>query len=417
MSIIKQIYKQSNNILLTRQYTTKVSHVWVITDGGIENTLRGMALGKQLSGTARLSNTFKLKKVVASKTLQMFPVIIQKYLTEWCASKHKGQSLKSLPWCLSSSKEYLDDSDPDYIIASGQDSVPACIYTSKTSNNKKCFTVYLGYPGIPFINFDQVILPKYEANVKMATLGPLARQKNGIITPAPLLDTLPLDFEGAQIKDIIPPSFKDGFTSVIIGGHSPNCRWYSEDAVHFAANIKRMIDHFDDKVMVVFTERTPEMVKNKFTKKVTEGLPNHANSIQFWDSMKEDSKLIDKMMTYEAIIHRSKRVILTADLDYASAHAISKDKPVYMVFGGETRSYISHFYRWVIESHLARKFRIDRAKNRSAKVDDPYSYLGKHKPWGNSARIFHMKDTMKYVKHEIEANRAEKVTGKRRSDV
>lgn len=27
--------------------------------------------------------------------------------------------------------------------------------------------VYVGYPGIPFINFDQVILPKYEANVKM----------------------------------------------------------------------------------------------------------------------------------------------------------------------------------------------------------------------------------------------------------
>lgn len=29
------------------------------------------------------------------------------------------------------------------------------------------FIVYVGYPEIPFINFDQVILPKYEANVKM----------------------------------------------------------------------------------------------------------------------------------------------------------------------------------------------------------------------------------------------------------
>ena len=27
--------------------------------------------------------------------------------------------------------------------------------------------VYVGYPGIPFISFDQVILPKYEANAKM----------------------------------------------------------------------------------------------------------------------------------------------------------------------------------------------------------------------------------------------------------
>lgn len=28
-------------------------------------------------------------------------------------------------------------------------------------------TVYVGYPNIPFINFDQVVLPKYEANAKM----------------------------------------------------------------------------------------------------------------------------------------------------------------------------------------------------------------------------------------------------------
>jgi hypothetical protein len=37
---------------------------------------------------------------------------------------------------------------------------------------------------------------------------------------------------------MIPLSFKNGYTSVIIGGHSPNCRWYSEDAVTLADNIK-----------------------------------------------------------------------------------------------------------------------------------------------------------------------------------
>lgn len=30
--------------------------------------------------------------------------------------------------------------------------------------------VYVGYPNIPFINFDQVVLPKYEANAKMGKL-------------------------------------------------------------------------------------------------------------------------------------------------------------------------------------------------------------------------------------------------------
>jgi hypothetical protein len=39
-----------------------------VTDGGIENTLHGLALGKQLAGSNQLSNTFKLKTIVASKS-------------------------------------------------------------------------------------------------------------------------------------------------------------------------------------------------------------------------------------------------------------------------------------------------------------------------------------------------------------
>jgi mitochondrial fission protein ELM1 len=79
------------------------------------------------------------------------------------------------------SKDEQDTSIPDYIISSGAEAIPACLHYSK--QNAKCFSVYVGYPSIPFINFDQVILPKYEANAKMAALGPLAKQKNGIITP------------------------------------------------------------------------------------------------------------------------------------------------------------------------------------------------------------------------------------------
>jgi hypothetical protein len=41
--------------------------VWVVTDGGIESTLQAMALGKQIAGSNTLSNTFKLKTIVASK--------------------------------------------------------------------------------------------------------------------------------------------------------------------------------------------------------------------------------------------------------------------------------------------------------------------------------------------------------------
>jgi hypothetical protein len=40
------------------------------------------------------------------------------------------------------------------------------------------------------------------------------------------------------MDQMIPTSFNQGFTTVIVGGHSPNCRWYSEDAVNLADNIK-----------------------------------------------------------------------------------------------------------------------------------------------------------------------------------
>jgi hypothetical protein len=61
---------------------------------------------------------------------------------------------------------------------------------------------------------------------------------------------------------------------------------------------------------------------------------------------------------------------------------------------------------------LTRKLRLDRTKNRAA--NDAYSYLGDHVTWGNASKVFQMKNTMSFVKKEIEEIRGEKVTGKRR---
>ena len=71
-----------------------------------------MALGKQLAGSSQLSQTFKLKTIVASKSkriqynvsyfssrkpkriffleLQIFPTVLQRYLVNWSTSKQKG---------------------------------------------------------------------------------------------------------------------------------------------------------------------------------------------------------------------------------------------------------------------------------------------------------------------------------------
>jgi mitochondrial fission protein ELM1 len=90
-----------------------------------------------------------------------------------------------------------------------------------------------------------------------------------------------------------------------------------------------MVNNLNDKVVVVFTDRTPDMVKEKLTNKIETAIKNHAESVSIWDSTKESSA-IDKINTYENIIHNATRVILTADLDYACAHALSKRYKIYI---------------------------------------------------------------------------------------
>lgn len=71
--------------------------------------------------------------------LQMFPAIIQKYLIDYSASRHKG-TLSQLPWYLTAKDESFDDAKPDYIVASGQDAVPACLYLTNADHSSKCFS-------------------------------------------------------------------------------------------------------------------------------------------------------------------------------------------------------------------------------------------------------------------------------------
>ncbi|KAI8981661.1 hypothetical protein BDF20DRAFT_862552 [Mycotypha africana] len=232
-----------------RRHSSKAinsSPVWVITDGGIESTLQALVLGRHLAGSSSKEG-LQLKTMVINKKLELLPVILQKYFIDWQLSKYKKlEFTDKLPWFLTSSSDNQEENNvlnstsiPAFIITSGHRSIPACLYYTnlfKRINEKQqpVTSVYVGYPNLPFIHFDQVVLPKYEANGKMAHLGPLARQKNGIIAPAPLVDNSPAIINNQLLKQI--PFGR--FTSVIVGGHSPFCRWYSEDAVMLTDNIK-----------------------------------------------------------------------------------------------------------------------------------------------------------------------------------
>ncbi|KAL0089879.1 mitochondrial fission ELM1-domain-containing protein [Phycomyces blakesleeanus] len=397
--------------------------VLVLTDGGIEASLKATALGRQLvkHNLARLET----KTWVASKALEMFPPILQKYFINWAFSpqKDKGDEDQSLPWYLRpiDKDNKISKDIPDYVVCSGVSAVPACLYMAKL-DPKKVFSVYLGHPAIPFISFDQVVLPKYEANAKMAALGPLARQKNCIITESSLLDPYPLCDENS-LAEIIPDTFlsqKDSsdITAVVVGGYSFACRWYSEDAVTLGDNIKRMVNSLNTKLVIVFTERTTPMVKSAIMKSI-DSFGDKSDSVAVWDVMSLSSEGTDntlrKVQQYESLISKAKRVVLTADLDYLTAHAASRRKPVYIAFGGQCRSYLLQFHQWAREVHLTRKLRLDRTKH--TKISgDPFSYLGHHARFADGLKLLKVQPIMADVLHEIEAVRAEKVTGKRRKN-
>lgn len=80
-----------------------------------------------------------------------------------------------------------------------------------------------------------------------------------------------------------------------------------------------MVKNLGDKVVVVFTDRTPDLVKDK----ISTNLEPVKDSVFIWDSTKQESTS-EKINIYESIIQNAQRVVLTADLDYATAHALSK---------------------------------------------------------------------------------------------
>jgi hypothetical protein len=57
--------------------------------------------------------------------------------------------------------------------------------------------------------------------------------------------------------------------------------------------------------VIVFTDRTPNMVKDKLIQKISVSIKDYGESIVIWDSTKQTS------------------TFLTSDLDYAFAHAAS----------------------------------------------------------------------------------------------
>ena len=59
-------------------------------------------------------------------------------------------------------------------------------------------------------------------------------------------------------------------------------------------------------------------------KKVRHMQSQHADAIALWDAMADTEGSLARAQTYQSIIDKASRVVVTADLDYAVAHAAAK---------------------------------------------------------------------------------------------
>ncbi|ORX59547.1 hypothetical protein DM01DRAFT_1317640 [Hesseltinella vesiculosa] len=286
--------------------------VWAITDGGLQSTLHALALANRLGNVT-------VKKVVSQPSIRLLPLIVQKSLADWGARK----KITSLPWYLQGDE--LDGPGPEYVVSCGSDAVvPGSLHVLKALPSRP-YSVFLGHPNLPFLYFDQVVLSKHEANSKMAKLGPLAQQRNSLVTKLPILDIPSNTSLGSTAQQfsqqVLKPLRGKPITAVVVGGHHPDCRWYTEHAVQLADQVKRMVTKLDDNVLVIFTDRASEKNKTAILDTLSPVCEDHPSSIVTWDMTQGDLSSLESAQAYEHVLTNVTRVALTADLDYLTAHA------------------------------------------------------------------------------------------------
>jgi len=334
-----------------------------------------------------INASFKILHIQPNSVFQGLPVILQKLLV----NTFPGSG--PLPKFLSNKGDSMEGQYPNVLITSGRDAVAGAL-ALKSKFRQSIFSVYLGFPDVPFINFDHVILPKHEAATKLAKLGPLSSQKNYTTTMAPSMSLGQQDDESMnrRLSACVSPAFhqsKSPMTAFVVGKHHHHCRWYPEDAALVADNIERIIKNLDHRVLLVYTDKTVPKVKETIDSSLNKRMVV-SSQLAVCDLSKIEN-VKEKCDTYDAILQASDQAVLTADLDYLVMEAVVKRKPVYIAFQDRCSSHLLQIHRWLRESHLTRKLRLDRMRNTMpADGTDVYSYLGNHKPWADGKKALNI---------------------------
>ncbi|KAM3580940.1 hypothetical protein VKS41_006388 [Umbelopsis sp. WA50703] len=187
--------------------------------------------------------------------------------------------------------------------------------------------VYLGFPDIPFVNFDHVILPKYEVATKLAKLGPLSNQKNytSVMTPLMALNRQPEESTYKTLSSLSSRAFVESdlpLTAFVVGNHNHHCRWYPEDATLVADNIERIINNLGQKVLVIYTDKTAPKIKET----INACLKSNADesSVLATCDLSKIEDVEEKCRTYDALLQQCQKAVMTADLDYLVMEAVVK---------------------------------------------------------------------------------------------
>ncbi|RUS33369.1 LOW QUALITY PROTEIN: hypothetical protein BC938DRAFT_471982 [Jimgerdemannia flammicorona] len=152
---------------------------WIFIDGTRAARRQSIALAEALK------LPYELKPVYPSKAINWLPVHIQKYIIDFAYVTKRPAT--RLPWYLSSpSADPLAGPYPEFVIASGDTAIAPCLEVGKRSGGQS-FTVYLRFPNLSFVHFDQVVLAKIDSAKKLAPTGPRVTDQNNYISTLILL--------------------------------------------------------------------------------------------------------------------------------------------------------------------------------------------------------------------------------------
>ncbi|KAL1925360.1 uncharacterized protein VTP21DRAFT_243 [Calcarisporiella thermophila] len=378
-----------SRLFLAKRPISSQPKTWILSDGFADSERQCVALAKELN------LPFEIKRIYLRKSLQWLPSIFQKWLID-VSSSLKGKKInEKLPWYLYSPRgDTLSQPFPRYVLASGRESVPACLTATKLS--RETFSVYLRFPPLPFLYFGAVILPSFEVFGRLIKYGPMASQRNLIRTELPLSVVNPQSLAVAS-QDVhksdwlaLPTQFlkRDQtapLVTFLLGGPTRECNYDSKQIERLSRAINTLVEQHSARVLVVYTDRTPSNVRGIISRGLSELGSRDASRVK---TLSVDAKDGDPR-AYMAALAIADRVVVSADSPSMVSDAVAAKKPVYIAYQSSSKGANALFHKLLKEKKLTRKFRpvSDRVKGQvetsigDGKYLDAMSSFGEHDVW------------------------------------